>query len=144
MSEDRKHRRLWEASHLVPPQHPVWVSCFSQPLPEGQPWQREPTWARPPRELRMGRETFPNLKEKGFKGAFQIILGIPGLLCLISCEWITATRINLSLGRKTNYKRFHTGFLLRWRGGKTKKRRKETMLAGPVFSEPGPLGPPLL
>lgn len=98
---------------------------------------------RPHQEFRMGKGTFPNLKEKSFKGAFQIISGIQLLLCLISCKWITATRINLSSGRKTNYKRLHTGFLLRWRGGSTKRRRrKDTMLAGPVLAETGLLCPP--
>lgn len=120
----------------------------------GCPASASPSWdARPDtgnplgwhclRNWGWGEGTFPHLKEKSFKGVFQIISGIQLLLCLISWEWIMATRINLSSGRKTNYKRLHTGILLRWRGGKTKEEERNNV-GRTMLAETGPLCPPLL
>lgn len=75
-----------------------------------------------PSGIQAGDRAFSEPEGKIFKGAFQIISDVQLLLCLISCKWITATRINLSSGRKTNYKRLHIGFLLRW---KEKRRQRE-------------------
>lgn len=87
----------------------------------------------PIRHSGWGKGLSGNGRKKSFKGAFQIISGVQPLLCLISSKWIMATRINLSSGRKTNYKRLHIGCLslslsfsplLRWKE-KTKRRGKK-------------------
>lgn len=120
-------------SCLVSPKVPTWVSCLSQPILGYQSHHHHLCDALgPQQEFRLGKGPLANLKES-FKGAFQIISGIQLLLCLTSCKWITAARINLSLGRKTNYKRLHIGFLLTW-GEKTKRRRGEMMLGGRVLA----------
>ena len=83
--------------------------------------------------IQTGERPFSKPERASFKGAFQIISGIQLLLCLTSCKWITAVRINISSGRKTNYKRLHIVFLLTW-GEKTNRRRREMMLVGRVLA----------